>query len=277
VRAAYVFAATMSLLLAPKLLGYLAMLANGPARRGFGGTIRAFFSMLCEIIISGLIAPVMMLIQSSALAGILIGRDSGWQVQRRDDGSLPLRAVVRRYWPHTLFGLILALAAYEVSLSLFAWMMPVIIGLLVAIPLTQWSASTAAGRWLRRAKLLLIPEESEPPAILRRANALISTFASDTMTEQAFARLFADPRLTAAHRALLPAAAPRKRGDVDVTRLVALAKLADCATLGDAESTLTRQEMMTLLCDREGFARLAALANLSSSPRPRAGGSAPAS
>lgn len=260
VRSAYVFAATMSLLLAPKLLGYLVMLADGPARRGFGGAIRAFFSMLFEIIISGLIAPIMMLIQSSSVIGILMGRDSGWQVQRRDDGSLPFRAVVRRYWPHTLFGLFLALAAYGVSFSLFAWMTPVIVGLLLAIPLTQWSASTGAGRWLRRCKLLLVPEESAPPAILLRANELVASFAADVAATSALTRLFADAALVAAHRALLPEAPPRRRGDVDATRVVAVAKVADCATLVEAEAVLTRQETMALLCDREGFERLATLA-----------------
>ena len=49
VRAAYVFAGTMGLLLAPKLIGYLAMLADRAMRRGFGGGSRAFFSMLAEI------------------------------------------------------------------------------------------------------------------------------------------------------------------------------------------------------------------------------------
>ncbi|MBV8835298.1 MAG: glucans biosynthesis glucosyltransferase MdoH [Alphaproteobacteria bacterium] len=261
VRSAYVFASTMALLLAPKFLGYFTMLADGPSRRGFGGAIRALFSMLCEIVISGLIAPIMMLIQSSSVAGILMGRDSGWQVQRRDDGSLPFGAVVRRYWPHTLFGLILALAAYGVSLSLFAWMTPVIIGLLLAIPLTQWSASTGAGRWLQRLKLLLVPEESAPPAILTRANALVASFAAVASPESALTRLFSDADLLAAHRALLPEASPRKRGDVDVTRVVAVAKVADCATLAEAEAVLTRQETMALLCDRDGFERLAGLAS----------------
>ena len=49
--------------------------------------------MLFETLISGLIAPVMMLIQSASVMAILSGRDSGWQAQRRDDGSLPLRDV----------------------------------------------------------------------------------------------------------------------------------------------------------------------------------------
>ena len=260
VRAAYVFAATMGLLLAPKFLGYFAMLADRGQRRGFGGAIRAFISMLCEIVISGLIAPVMMLIQSSSVAGILMGRDSGWNVQRRDDGSLPWGDVAQRYWPHTLFGLLLALAAYGVSFSLFAWMTPVIVGLLLAVPLTQWSASTAAGRTLRRLRLLLIPEESAPPAILLRANALVASFEAEGAAPHALARLFADPALAEAHRAALPATLPRKRGEVNVTRVVALAKLDDCTSLDEADGVLTRQEKMALLNDAEGFERLAGLA-----------------
>ena len=125
------------------------MLPDRAARAGSAAASRAFFGMLAETLISGLIAPVMMLIQSTSVVQILIGRDSGWQAQRRDDGSLPLRAMMRRYGWHTVFGLLLALAAYEVSFSLFAWMTPVILGLLLAIPLAQWTASPAAGRGLR--------------------------------------------------------------------------------------------------------------------------------
>ncbi len=260
VRAAYVFAATMGLLLAPKLIGYLAMLADGPMRRGFGGAIRAFFSMLAEVIISGLIAPVMMLIQSSSVAGILMGRDSGWNVQRRDDGSLPLRDVARRYGWHTAFGLLLALAAYEVSFSLFAWMTPVIVGLLLAIPLAQWSASPEAGRWLRRMKLLLVPEETRAPDILVRANALVETFASDGQSRGAFVTLLSDPALVTAHRILLPETPERKRGEIDAALVIGLAKLDDCTSLTEADAMLASQEKMAVLSDARGMDRLAELA-----------------
>jgi membrane glycosyltransferase len=257
VRAAYVFAGTMSLLLAPKLLGYLAMLFDRETRRGFGGAIRAFFSMLAEVLISGLIAPIMMLIQSASVTGILMGRDSGWNAQRRDDGSLPLRDVMRRYARHTAFGIVLALAAYEVSFSLFAWMTPVIIGLILAIPLVQWSASPRIGRALQRWKILLTPEETRPPDVLTRANELVAQFPVGEAA--GLRRLFVDPTLLAAHRALLPKLTPRKRGDVDVALVVALAKLEDCTTLTQARETLTRQETMALLSDARGVDRLAAL------------------
>jgi len=258
VRAAYVFAGAMALLLLPKLFGYLAMLPDRATRRGFGGAFRAFISVLVETVISGLIAPVMMLIQSTSVIQIVSGRDSGWQPQRRDDGSLPLRATMRRYGWYTAFGLLLALAAYEVSFSLFAWMTPVIVGLILAIPLAHWSADPAAGRRMRRRKLLLTPEESNPPEILERANALSSAFASAD-PRHAAERLFADPALLAAHRAMLPQGMARRRGEVEVAFVVGLAKLEDCATLEEAALLLTRAETMAMLSDARGLDRLAAL------------------
>jgi membrane glycosyltransferase len=260
IRAAWVFAGTMGMLLAPKLLGWLAILGDRTTRRGFGGALRAFAGMLFEVVVSGLIAPVMMLIQSASVAGILMGRDSGWQAQRRDDGTLPWRDVLRRYGRHTLFGLVLAIAAYGVSFSLFAWMTPVIVGLILAIPLAQWSASPAAGLRLRRLKLLTAPEETDPPAVLTRANALAAEFARPEGDKDGLRRLFADGALLAAHRAMLPDAAPRTRGAVDTALVVGLAKLDDCASLAEAGDTLTRQEKMALLSDARGVERLGALA-----------------
>jgi membrane glycosyltransferase len=259
IRAAWVFTGTMGMLLAPKLLGFAATLVDRAARRGFGGTVRAFASMLLETLLSGLIAPVMMLIQSGSVVGILLGRDSGWQTQRRDDGTLPLRDVARRYGRHMLFGIVLAIAAYEVSFSLFAWMTPVIIGLLLAIPLAQWSASPAAGRALRRLKLLASPEETAPPAVLVRANELAAQALRRRAGREGLHRLFADKALLAAHRAMLPDAPRRTRGTVEVALVVGLAKLGDCASLNEADSILTRQEKMALLSDASGVERLAAL------------------
>jgi membrane glycosyltransferase len=136
----------------------------------------------------------------------------------------------------------------------------VILGLLLAIPLVQWSASPAAGLWLRRMRLLLVPEETSAPDILLRANALAVEFAQETKPGSAFLRLFADRSLTEVHCALLPAAQTRKRGEVDITLVVALAKLDDCAALVEADDLLTRSEKMAVLCDPRGFERLAQLA-----------------
>jgi membrane glycosyltransferase len=52
------FAATMAVLLMPKVLGYLAMLLDPVDRRGCGGAFRAFVSMLVETVLAALMAPV---------------------------------------------------------------------------------------------------------------------------------------------------------------------------------------------------------------------------
>ncbi len=167
-----VFVFTMAILLAPKLLGLAAVLMDREARRGTGGPVRLVLSILVETVLGGLIAPIAMLLQTGAVASILLGRDSGWNAQRRDDGSVPLREITRSYWRYTAFGAVLAAAALVVSLPLMLWMLPVLIGLGLAIPLVALTASRQAGEAFRRAGLLLIPEEAAPPAVLAAATAL---------------------------------------------------------------------------------------------------------
>ena len=53
----------------------------------------------------------MMLIQSGSVLQILSGRDTGWDPQRRDDGSIPLTSIARRHRSHALLGVITLFAA----------------------------------------------------------------------------------------------------------------------------------------------------------------------
>ena len=171
-RILYLFVATMGALFAPKVMGYLAMLANPVERRGCGGALRALASLLVESVLAALMAPIVMVVQSRGVAEVLAGKDSGWDAQRRDDGSLPLSSLVRRYGGLSLFGALLGALAWLTSPALAAWMAPVIAGLVLAVPLVALTSARAPGQWLRRLKILSIPEESEPPAILVRATQL---------------------------------------------------------------------------------------------------------
>ena len=93
--------------------------------------------------LSALLAPIMMLIQSGSVFQILLGRDTGWKPQRRDDGSIPLA----RHRPaaplaHGL-GALAGISAFMIATSLFLWMSPTILGLLLAIPLSWPSGQLA--------------------------------------------------------------------------------------------------------------------------------------
>ncbi|MGE8279380.1 MAG: glucans biosynthesis glucosyltransferase MdoH [Stenotrophomonas sp.] len=168
----WVFAVTMAVLLAPKAMGYAAMLTSRSDRIGCGGAFRALLSVLLETVLAALMAPVVMYVQSRGVAEVLAGKDSGWDAQQRDDGSIPLSALLRSYGGLSVFGLVIGAMAYVVSPPLAAWMAPVVIGMALAVPVVAWTSSRRVGDWLRRHRLLCIPEESAPPQVLVRAAEL---------------------------------------------------------------------------------------------------------
>ena len=263
-RALNLFGLTMAILLAPKLFGLLLTLFDGKLRRACGGGIRLVLSALLEILFSAFFAPIMMVIQSGSVFQILVGRDTGWNPQRRDDGSSPLKDIVRRHRAHTLLGLVAGLSAFMIATSLFAWMSPTIVGLLLAIPLSWASGNLALGLWLKRRGLLMTPEEGDPPAIASRANALQAEFSQAGFDDaDGLATLHADPMLRATHEAMLPQVQPRRRGEIEPDRAVAQAKLIDAETIADAVIWLKPKERMVVLHDR---ALLGLLANLPEGP-----------
>lgn len=250
IRAAWVFGGTMGILIAPKLLAFIAALVHRRERIGFGGAFAGLVSVAIEIVLSGLIAPMMMLVQSQAVAEVLMGRDSGWQVQRRDDGSLPASELVRRYGKLTLIGLFLAAGAYVVSWSLFLWMTPVTIGLLLAMPLAALTSRTDAGSMLRKMRLLVIPEERDAPSILVRANGLAIDLQDDAPIGEL---LRSNAVLRQAHRQMLTPQQKRPRGDIDSDLVIAKAKTEEAETIDEAIGYMTPAEMRALLSDPHAF------------------------
>jgi membrane glycosyltransferase len=259
-RALRLFVGTMAVLVAPKVFGYLLLLKDHQAVRLCGGALRIGMSVVVELVISSLIAPVMMLMQSAEVMGIVTGRDAGWKAQRRDDGSIPFRVVARHHRTHTFCGIALAVAAYAVSPVLLAWLAPVVLGLVLAIPVSAVTGWQALGQAVRRLGLLATPEEIDPPAVLRRTNELTFewTATRPQMTE-IFARLTHDAQLRALHAMLLPTTHERRRGEYDVDLLLGLAKLDDAHSLEEAAALLTEREKLAVLGNRTGFERLCQL------------------
>jgi membrane glycosyltransferase len=171
-RVAWLFAATMGVLFAPKVFGYIALLFDARARDGAAGALRALAGVLLESVLAALMAPIVMYRQSRGVAEVLAGRDSGWEAQRRDDGSVPLASLVQSYIGLSLFGAFMGALAWAVSPGLALWMSPVVVGMVLAIPTVWFTSARTPGRWLRRHRLLCITEELDPPPVLRRAAEL---------------------------------------------------------------------------------------------------------
>ncbi|WP_460452073.1 glucans biosynthesis glucosyltransferase MdoH [Alsobacter sp. SYSU BS001988] len=250
-RALQLFGITMAILLAPKLFGLILALVRGSIRRASGGGFRLVVSALIEVIMSALLAPILMVIQSGAVFQIIAGRDTGWNPQRRDDGSIPFRDIVRRHRLQMLLGVVTGVSAFMIAPSLFGWMSPTILGLVLAIPISAASGMLSMGLALKGAGLLLTPEESSPPPIATRANALMAELAASGIDEASAIRaVHDDPLFRSRHETMLPSAPRRKRGEIDRERAVAEAKLLDAESLEDALEWLHPKEAMVVLHDR---------------------------
>ena len=252
VRAMWLFVGTMALLLLPKLLGCVVAMLHSSERRGCGGALRLMAGVLYETLIAGLMAPVVMLTQSLDVVAILWGRDAGWNVQRRDGGVIPAAETRRLYWRHTVLGLALGAIAWLVSPYLALWMVPVVLGLALAIPL-----GLMTGRRTARSVLLRTPEETKPPEVVARAAALQDEWQS--MSLSGVADMLRDARLLRIHRAMLPSPRRPRVDPIDVTLLAARVKIEEAETLEAALQQLNAQELAVALGDATSLDRLVAV------------------
>jgi membrane glycosyltransferase len=260
-RSLALFGLTMAILLMPKLLGMLLALAQTKTRRGCGGFFCLFFSTLFEIFMSALLAPIMMLIQTGHVMHFLFGLDTGWNPQRRDDGSIPFRDIVRRHQFHVVMGFTMLIAGFLVSPSLVAWMSPTILGLLLAIFVSWGTGLLSVGQALRDAGLLLTPEETEKPGIVLKSNKLGAEIERmlKSGSGDGLMALATDPRLKDLHQTFLPQSAVRALRDIPVEWALAKAKLEEAASVEELSSVLKPKERMALLLDKKLVGKLAHL------------------
>ncbi|MBL1256969.1 glucans biosynthesis glucosyltransferase MdoH [Methylocystis sp. Sn-Cys] len=259
-RSLELFALTMGILLAPKFFGLLVAIYEPETRRGSGGVIMLLISTLFEIVLSALLAPIMMLIQTGHVVHIVFGFDTGWDPQRRDDGSVPLIDIVRRHRSHMAMGALSLVAGLLISPSLVAWMSPTIAGLILAIPISWLTSQRWLGLVFRRAGVLVTPEETTTPPIAKRGKALSKALARGEEDEvNAIVAIHSDPELRALHEAWLPTRKPRQRGAITADRAVAEAKIADAETIEDAVAWLNRGERVVALSDRALIGMIARL------------------
>ncbi|MDT8878779.1 glucans biosynthesis glucosyltransferase MdoH [Halomonas saccharevitans] len=154
------------ILLLPKVLGCLLSVIQRPG--AFGGRARLLASTLLEIALAILVAPLMMLLHSRFILGVLGGHEVRWDAQDREGRPVPWGEAFRHTWLATLIGVGWAASTYLLATMFFWWLAPVWGGLLIAAPLVRVTSSPTLGRWLTRAGLLRVPAEATPPPVLRR-------------------------------------------------------------------------------------------------------------
>lgn len=153
-------------LLVPKLLIFLRSTVTG-RNRAFGGTLRAGLSVLTEILVSTLLAPIMLCFQTKAVTEILLGLDGGWPATNRSESRVSLALAFAASWWVMVAGAAVLAISLCFARELVPWLLPVGLPAILAPVLITWTSHGA--RPGRQPFLLVTPSESETaPVILEQ-------------------------------------------------------------------------------------------------------------
>jgi membrane glycosyltransferase len=200
---AIVLLVTMAtMLFVPKVLALTLVAARADTVRLFGGRVRCTLSVFLEMLASALVAPIVMVSFSWFVISILAGARVRWSTQSRCDQAMAWREASRRQAGPTAVGIAWAAVAAGIRFPVtIEWLTPILIGLLLAIPITACSSSATLGNLTRRWRLFLTPEESKPPEVLRHLRRTLRNGSGGrdvaALSSDAFARTVVDPYVNA--------------------------------------------------------------------------------
>lgn len=198
------FASTMAILIAPKFFAALLLMLRGQAR-GFGGIIALLMSVVTEVLISSLYAPLRMVAHTGFVISALFGLKTNWGGQSRGDGELPWGGAFR------LFALPTVVAAgaggylWWLSPQYLWWAIPVLGPIVLSIPVAASSGSRPFGRLARWLRLHMTPEETTPPDVLAWTNEDVARAETVGLAGQVRAvDTITDPIIWAIHWTMSP-------------------------------------------------------------------------
>lgn len=242
-----IFFITLALLFASKAFALFDMMLQRGRLKEFGGLFGVIGSIIAEVTLSTFIAPILMLFHTKFFIWLLLGKSVNWGPQNRVADGTSWGEATRAHAFHTLAAGGAGALAWWISPNLFYWMIPVLGGLAISIPLSVYTSSSKWGQRARTAGFFATPEETQTPRILtelqeilNRPSPLDSIFASEI--QSGLTTAIVDPYVNAVHVSLLK---PPPDGE---TTPPALAACAD-RLLAEGPGKLTSAEAVQILCD----------------------------
>ena len=238
--AGVLFLVTLLLLFGPKVLSLLHLFSRPKEVAAFGGPIRVLTSAFLETLFSILTAPVLIWFHTKFVMRNIAGQTVVWNTQTREGGTGPRWSeIVREYWPLPVAGVTLGALAWWIAPTYLAWVSPLLIGLVLAIPVAQFSGRTDVFR-----NLFQTPEELRPP------EELAARFQLQLRDGDQFIYAVLDPFYNAVHVAL------QRSREADSPAVEGYVESLATKLFRDGPDSLTSQQKRALLADGETLAYL---------------------
>jgi membrane glycosyltransferase len=251
------FALTMLLLFLPKFVSVVVMLGRPGEVELYGGRGRLVVSAILESGVSMLLAPINMIFNTKFVIFTLFGQGVGWVAQKRSadlDGT-DWREAIITHGVQTIFGVVWGLSSLILIPAYFAWLLPVLAGLVCSIPLSIFLSKAGFGLQARSLGIFLTPEETNPPAELRDLERNLAECYrhlppfEPLRADYGLMQAVLDPYINAMHVALLRQRRPSAGAREWFAKLQA-------RLLREGPDRFTSKEKMALLLDPQSMIRL---------------------
>jgi membrane glycosyltransferase len=163
---------TTVLLMGPKMMGVLVTLIH--RRKAFGGARAIIKGTIVETLFAVLIAPIMMAFHAYFVISVLLGFKVSWEAQDREGRLLTWGEAFARTSKLTVIALIWGFMTFKYATVFFWWLIPVLVGLILAAPLVRYSSSLDWGNNCRRHKIFLCPSETQNDSALSELDNLLA-------------------------------------------------------------------------------------------------------
>lgn len=169
------------MLLAPKMMGAAAARRAGIRMQDMGGFFQFIGSLVAEILLSILYAPIMMVQQTIAVLRTAVGFQERWTPQQRRGGHYSFGVMLKFHAVETVMGLLLIAGMMQGLVTL--WLLPITVSLAGAVLLSMLSGvNLGAKGWSGRQ--MGTPEHLNAPSIIRVAMEERARFAAVLATSQ---------------------------------------------------------------------------------------------
>ena len=134
-------------------------------------------SAVAEITMAILIAPLMMFYHSFFVISVFVGHSVKWEAQEREGKKVPWSVAFKHTQLMSCLAVMWGVTTFYFTPSLFMWLLPVLIGMVLAAPVIRITSSDNLGIQMRKWGVFVIDQEVDECIALKRLRVAMNYFA----------------------------------------------------------------------------------------------------